>query len=81
MRESPFYLLIMQQGIEQGARETSIKNILSVLSKRFPHQDVKPVEHALESILDLDRLTALHLTAIDTPSVEVFKQTLNGSEG
>lgn len=81
MQESPFYQLIIQKGIQQGARETSIKNILSVLSKRFPHHDVKPVEHALESILNLDRLAELHLTAIDTPSVEVFKQTLNGSDG
>ncbi len=29
----------------------------------------------------LDHLTELHLTAIDTPSVETFTQTLNGSEG
>lgn len=81
MQESPFYQLVIQQGIEQGAREMSIKNILSVLSKRFPHHDVKPVGHALESILDLDRLAELHLTAIDTPSVDAFKQTLNGTEG
>lgn len=85
MQESPFYQLIRQQhieqGIEQGARQMSIKNILSVLSKRFPYHDVKPVEHTLESILDIDRLAELHLTAIDTPSVEAFKQTLNGSEG
>lgn len=84
MQESPFYQLVKQQGIEkgieQGARNMSIKHILSVLSKRFPNHDVKDVEHALESILDIDRLTELHLTAVDTPSVETFKQALNGSK-
>ena len=77
MQESPFYQLIIQKGIEQGAREMSIKNILSVLSKRFPYHDLKPVVNTLESILDIDHLTELHLTAIDTPSVEAFKQILN----
>ena len=28
MQESPFYQLVIQRGIEQGAREVSIKNIL-----------------------------------------------------
>ena len=80
MQESPFYELIIQRGVERGSRETSIKNTLSVLTKRFPQQDMQLVGPALESIQDLDRLTALHLTAIDTPSVETFLQELNGSE-
>ena len=43
---------------------------------RFPHLDLKIVGHALESIHKFDRLTEIHLTAIDTPSVdEAFKQT------
>ena len=84
MRESPFIEHIMQkgveQGIEQGSRETSIKNILSVLTTRFPQSDVQPVSQTLESVMDIDRLTALHLTAIDIPSVKAFLQELNGSE-
>ena len=68
----------VKQGINKGARETSIKNTLSVLTKRFPQSDVQPVSQALESILD--RLTELHLMAIDTPSLEAFLQTLNASE-
>ena len=52
----------MAQGIEQGSREMSIKNILSVLTERFPQSDVQPVAQALESIQDIDRLTELHLT-------------------
>ena len=70
----------VKQGINKGARETSTKNILSVLTKRFPQHDVQPVEQALESIQDIDRLTELHRTAVKTPSLEVFLQTLNASE-
>jgi hypothetical protein len=81
MQESPFIEHLIQkyseQGIEQGSREMTIKNTLSVLTKRFPQSDVQHVEQALESIQDLDRLTELHLTAIDTPSVEAFLQELN----
>ena len=77
MQESPFYEHIIQRGIEQGSREMSVKNILSVLTERFPQSDVQPVEQALESIQDIDRLTELLLTAIDTPSVEAFLQELN----
>ena len=35
----------------------SIKDILTVLTERFPQSDVQPVEQALESIQDIDRLT------------------------
>ncbi len=84
MQESPFIEHLMQkyteQGIEQGARENSINNILSVLTERFPLSDVQPVEQALESIEDLDRLTDLHRTAVKTPSVEAFLQELNASK-
>ncbi len=34
MRESPFYETIIQRGVERGARENCIKNILTVLSER-----------------------------------------------
>ncbi len=84
MQESPFIEYLIQkyseQGIEQGSREMSIKNILTVLTERFPQSDVQPVEQALESIQDIDRLTKLLLTAIDTPSVETFLQVLDASE-
>jgi len=76
MREFPFIEHLKQQ----AARENSIKNIQSVLNTRFPQSDVQGVEHALESIQDLEYLSTLLLTAIDTPSVEVFLQELNGSE-
>ena len=77
MQESPFYQLVIQRGIEQGAREVSIKNILSALIARFPHSDTQHVEQALEAIFSLDRLTELHLIAIQTPSFEAFLQALD----
>lgn len=80
MQESPFYDLIIQRGVERGARENSIKNILTVLTKRFPDSDVNPVAQSLESILEIDSLTELLNNTIDTPSVEVFLQELNGTE-
>ena len=80
MQESPFIEYLMQKYSEQGARETSIKNILTVLTERFPQSDVQPVAQALESIQDIDRLTKLHLMTIDTPSIETFLQALNASE-
>ncbi len=80
MQESPFIQHLMQKYAEQGARETFINNIQSVLTKRFPLSNVKRVAEALESIEDLDHLTDLHLTAIDISSVEAFLQELNTSE-
>ena len=80
MQESPFIEHLIQKYTEQGARENVINNIQSVLKKRFPQTNVQPIEQALETIQDLDRLTELHLTVIDTPSVEAFLQALNGSE-
>ncbi|RKU15334.1 hypothetical protein C6501_06835 [Candidatus Poribacteria bacterium] len=76
MQEFPFIEHLKQQ----GARENSINNIQSVLTTRFPQSDVQGVEHALESIQDLEYLSTLLLTAIDTPSVAAFLQKLNGSE-
>ena len=80
MQESPFIQHLMQKYAEQGARENSINNILSVLSERFPLSDVQPVEQALESVRDLEQLTELHRTAVRTSSVETFLQELNASE-
>lgn len=80
MQEFPFIEHLIQKYSEQGSREMAIKNIQAVLTKRFPQSNVQNIEQSLESIEDLDRLTELHLTAIDTPSVEDFLQALNGSE-
>ena len=62
---------------QQAARETYLNTIQSVLTTRFPQSDVEDIEHALESIQDLEYLSTLLLMAIDIPSVEAFLQTLN----
>ena len=67
----------IEQGIEQGARENAIKNILTVLAVRFSERDAEIAKHRLESILDLDRLTQLHRTAVNTPSFQAFLRSLD----
>ncbi len=67
----------IERGIEQGARQNAIQNILTVLNARFPQRDEQLVEQALASILNLDRLTQLHRTAVQTPSFEAFLQVLD----
>ena len=75
MQESPFpYIEHLRK---QGARDTFINNILSVLTERFPLSDVQPVADALESIQDLDQLTELLRTAVRTSNVETFLQGLD----
>ena len=82
MRESPFYEVVIQrgieQGIEQGVRETTIRNILAVLEARFPQRDPQPVQRALEALRDADQLTQLLQTAALTPTFEAFLQALDG---
>ena len=84
MQESPYYEIVIQRGVErgvqQGARETSINNILSVLTERFPQSDVQPVTEALESIQDLDHLTILLRKAVRTFNVETFLQRIDKQE-
>jgi hypothetical protein len=40
MQESPVYERVIQRGIEQGARQAMIENILAVLRARFADADV-----------------------------------------
>ena len=76
MQEFPYIEHLKQR----GAREMSIKNTLSVLTKRFPQQDVQPVRTVLESIDDLDHLSDLHLMSIDIGSLEEFLRVLTTSD-
>ena len=66
----------LQQGIEQGARATTIQNILSVLNTRFPEGDAQSVEQALKSVRDLDHLAQMHLTALQISTFEDFFEVL-----
>ena len=85
MRESPFYDLVLQDGIEQGieqgiaqgVRETSIRNIIAVLTARFPDADIHPATSALEVIGDIERLTQLHTLAVSVSNFTAFLQVLD----
>jgi len=65
------------QGIEQGTRETTLKNILSILNARFPQNNPQRIQQELELILDTDRLTQLHLRAVQASNFEAFLQALD----
>lgn len=61
---------------EQGARETTVENILSILTTRFPQNDLHNIEQALKSISNLEQLKQLVVLALQTPSVEAFLHAL-----
>ncbi len=85
MQESPFYEVVLQrgitrgieQGIARGARETTIKNILTVLDTRFPESDTRSAATALEAILDRERLDQLLNTALVAATFNDFWQALH----
>ena len=81
MQESPFYEIVLQRGITQGivrgARETTIKNILTVLDTRFAESDTRPAATALEAIRDRERLDQLLNTALVAATFNDFLQALH----
>ncbi len=72
MFESSTYRYIF----EQVQQQTTVKNILSVLDVRFGIGTDETLQISLEEIEDLQRLEALLGTAVQTDSVEAFRQTL-----
>ena len=70
----------MAQGIEQGAKEATRKNLLTVLNTKFHREAVRALTPALENIDDLQRLEKLHLNAINANTLDVFTETLFKSE-
>ena len=72
MFESSTYRYIF----EQVQQQTTVKNILSVLELRFGIGTDETLQLSLEEIEDLQRLEALLGTAVQTDSVEAFRQTL-----
>ena len=67
---------LLARGIERGARETTIENILSVLTARFPSADVNTLKPVLEAIADLNRLKQLLLNASLANSFQAFQHEL-----
>lgn len=80
MQHSPLFQRLRQQhlqeGIERGARENAIENIVAVLNARFPHNDINTVKAALETINNLEHLKQLNLRASLTPGFEDFRRAL-----
>lgn len=64
------------EGITQGAKEATLKNLLTVLNAKFHTEAVRALTPALKNIDDLQRLEDLHLTAINVESLEVFTEKL-----
>ena len=77
MQESPFYELVIQRGIEQGARQMSIESTLATLNQRFPNADVDAIKPILEVINDLNRLRELNLNASIAESFNAFQEHLD----
>ena len=76
-----FKELGMQEGIEQGARETISEGILEALKVRFSARGLERLKLMLESVEGLQRLKELRREALRTYSLETFTQILeNGSE-
>ena len=76
MQESPFYELVTQRGIERGARETTLENMLTVLEARFPNANINAVKSHLEAITDLNRLKQLNPEASLASNFETFQREL-----
>ena len=66
----------IEQGIEQGARQTSIESTIAILNERFPQADVNALKPALEAIADLNRLKQLLLNASLANSFQAFQHEL-----
>lgn len=62
--------------LERGARETTMENIVAVLTARFPQADINALKPTLEAIADLNRLKHLNLNASLAPSFQAFQSEL-----
>lgn len=66
-----------QQGIEQGARRTSIESTLAILNRRFPDTDAETLKPALEAIADINRLKYLNLEASVVDTFHAFREQVD----
>ena len=76
MQESSVFQHQREKLITQGAKETTLKNLLTVLNAKFDTEEVRTLVPALENIDDLQRLEKLHLAAVKAESLESFTETL-----
>ena len=76
MRESKFY----QRQMEKAARETTLKNTLTVLNRKFPTEAVNALTPEMQNIDDLQRLEQLLIAAAEARNLDTFTQMLHESE-
>ena len=72
MRESKTY----QRQQEKIARETTIKNTLAVLNRKFPADAVNVLTPTIQNIEDLQRLDQLLIAAAEARNLDTFTQML-----
>ena len=77
MRESSFAQYMVQQGIEQGERESTIANVLDVLEIRFDAATAGQLADRIRSIADLQRLKRLLRSAVQVDDIEEFQRLLD----
>ena len=70
----------MEQGIEQGTRESLIEGILENLEVRFHSTNLQAIALKLERIEVLQRLRQLRRASLQAPSLDTFQQALDLNE-
>ncbi len=76
MLESKTY----QRQMERVARETTLKNTLTVLNRKFPAEAVNALTPEMQNIDDLQRLEQLLIAAAEARNLDTFTQMLHESE-
>ena len=66
-----------EQGIQQGAKETTRKLILQVLTQRLQLDATQTIKPILDEIDDLPHLEQLFSTAMQVDTAEDFMRALN----
>ena len=79
MQQPSIVEYVAPQAHEQGARETTRKHILEVLTLRLQFDATQTFKPSLEAIDDLQRLDQLHRAAILAETPEDFTRALNES--
>ena len=69
----------LQQGKEIGTRESLIEGILENVEVRFEVRDLQPIRVRLETIETSQELRELRRAALEVPSLEAFRQTLDSN--
>ena len=77
MQQPSIVEYVAPQAHEQGARETTRKHILGILTRRFQFDAAQTFKATLDAIEDLQRLEHLFEAAIQVETQEEFTQALN----